>query len=952
MRWLHISDIHERERDRYFRQRTYDRIIEEVGKRQAPDVVFLTGDMAFSGRESEYRSLEAAFVEPLRAALPAECPVFTIPGNHDVDRNRGSNPRTWFNDVSDARLFQGLDGAGAQLRKEKLFPRFEAYAAFEHRVSVWGGANWLTSERGSVCWTKDIDGAKIAIVGVNTAWLCHGDDDAGRLTPGRYMLEAALDDASKAAPDLLIVLGHHPLDALIAGSDDSDGKRVRTLLKRHNALYLHGDLHAGDSERFGDDTNNTLAIQAPAAFQAVDDKRWRNGLMWGEADVRGGWIMLEPQVWNDAHSEFKLDGDAGHNKFRLKLGDREVFRLRLPGRMPKDVTPSNDVVPPGWISIDREGLEQIKEQRPSADIMADFFDGEFPSWQLATAPGVRPRKIAEQLARKLQAARSAASRPRVLLVLSAGSEGKSTALIHAAAELVGDQRQRWTCLYRQVTAQPWRDNWLAQLPNLPDHAWVVVIDDADNVAPEILQEVNRIAGRGDIHLLLAARDAEWQIRKIGRGAWDKSCNFSEERLSGLDEVDAERIVSAWSFWGGRALGQTGVDKETAVASLLQHARDAAARNEAGELLGALLLTRDGQHLKARVAQIIEGLGDQPLFGRRRRSLRDIYAMIAAMHAENQLYLSRFVLAHAIGGKPEDLDRALNILRRETRLIDAGQTYILTRHRVIAEAVCDILSDDPAFNLKAAYPLLARSARELFRINSQLVQDEIAQWNYDLAARFLEKGQLWWPVAEAVAKALHEADPRNPYLLTACAKVLRDVNKLPEAMALLKTRADKVDHDRVFFYDWSTVAGMSGNHGLGVWLAGRSLADGIKGEVDSQRCELSLAGLGIAFGQLYRTSPDKRFAKAEAACGQLGLLLPRIKQRSRDALELAASNGRRHGIPSLSASEARKAIHDGVIIGSEEVEPVESRSFESLIGDPAGYKYSAMLNQIDRQSKAK
>jgi hypothetical protein len=88
--------------------------------------------------------------------------------------------------------------------------RFAAYSRFDTRVSTWR-SDWLRSEAGSVWWTSKINGAKVSVVGVNTAWLCQDDDDWGRLTPGRYMLERGLDQALRHAPDLLIVLGHHPL---------------------------------------------------------------------------------------------------------------------------------------------------------------------------------------------------------------------------------------------------------------------------------------------------------------------------------------------------------------------------------------------------------------------------------------------------------------------------------------------------------------------------------------------------------------------------------------------------------------------------------------------------------------------------------------------------------------------------------------------------------------------
>src|SRR5437867_3505097 len=85
--WLHISDVHECDREGYHRVAMYDEIVAEVKRHPTqPDFVFFTGDLAFSGTESEYDSLGKRLFEPLKDALPNNPPIFIVPGNHDVDR--------------------------------------------------------------------------------------------------------------------------------------------------------------------------------------------------------------------------------------------------------------------------------------------------------------------------------------------------------------------------------------------------------------------------------------------------------------------------------------------------------------------------------------------------------------------------------------------------------------------------------------------------------------------------------------------------------------------------------------------------------------------------------------------------------------------------------------------------------------------------------------------------
>jgi len=258
IKWLHISDVHECDREGYHRAAMYDEIVANVKGRQThPDFVIFTGDLAFEGTEREYESLQARFFTGLKDALPDDCPVFIVPGNHDIDRKGVVPPRLWIGDVNQQELFQEVGAAGRRMRGDVLLPRFEAYRAFEQSVASWDD-DWLASESGSICQILLVDNTKIAIVGINTAWLCQDDSDWGNLTAGRTMVDAALRKAEVAAPELVIVLGHHPLDAMTGERPWSDGSRIRERIQQANAVYLHGHLHASGSQRTGDSLQSVL----------------------------------------------------------------------------------------------------------------------------------------------------------------------------------------------------------------------------------------------------------------------------------------------------------------------------------------------------------------------------------------------------------------------------------------------------------------------------------------------------------------------------------------------------------------------------------------------------------------------------------------------------------------------------------------------------------------------
>jgi hypothetical protein len=599
-------------------------------------------------------------------------------------------------------------------------------------------------------------------------------------------------------------------------------------------------------------------------------------------------------------------------------------------------------LPPGWEIVDRDALAKIRANPPSLDVMVQFFDGILPTWQLALASGVQPRAVAERLANRLRAVHAGGTKPEVVLLAAAGGEGKSTAVLHAAAALVEDRQQAWTCLHRQAANAELPEDTFSKLPTTPGHGWVVVIDDADNIGPAILAAVKKIAARTDVHLLLAARDTEWQLKRLVPGMWQPMADFHTEFLAGLDKEDARRIVAGWVAWGDAAMGKLkGRGEDDAVTALLGHARDFATRKEDGELLGALLVTRQGEDMRAHVRTLVNGLGRTPVI--KTFSLRDIYAMVAAMHAENQLYLSRSVLAFALGCDIDELERkALLPLRREA-MLDAGDTYVLTRHRRIAEAACAVMREDED-DIDQWYPLLARAARRAFVRNAFFVSD-LGDWTQRLARHFVEKGEHSWSIARNVAKAVYEAEPKDAQSLTALASVLRRTGRATEAMTVLKSTGERFRNRREVLYEWSTAAGAIGDHGLDAWLCGRTLADD-GGPIDQVRCKLSLAGLGVAFRELFASSQERAFAAGQAACGQLGLRLQDLDATTRGYFERYTAEGRRYGIAELSPEQAVEAIRKAVILGANEVdlgnEPV---FFEKLLGDPDGYRYTALLRMV-------
>lgn len=90
--WLHISDLHFRSSPSYDSDRVLAALLSSLptitARTGAPQLVFVTGDIGFSGRAAEYNRATEFFDKLLQSLGIGKERLFVVPGNHDVDRSR------------------------------------------------------------------------------------------------------------------------------------------------------------------------------------------------------------------------------------------------------------------------------------------------------------------------------------------------------------------------------------------------------------------------------------------------------------------------------------------------------------------------------------------------------------------------------------------------------------------------------------------------------------------------------------------------------------------------------------------------------------------------------------------------------------------------------------------------------------------------------------------------
>jgi 3',5'-cyclic AMP phosphodiesterase CpdA len=286
IRWLHLSDTHFREDELWDRRATLRALITKVRdlKKEglAPDLVFVTGDIAWSGKPKEYEQATRFFHELNKVLeLDPKDRWFLVPGNHDVDRSRiKSAHRAITTSLQDEATVEELLLRDPDSLRS-LSTRLDAYYNFA--ASFLGPARALQPDRPWRTDVRDFDGVSIGILQLNSAWIAEGGKaDQANLIVGEAQVREALD----ATPDafLRIALMHHPLRNL----REFDANRIKARLSKSRgaAFFLRGHLHLNDTESQQSPDGHLLEISAGPLY--TDETNWPRGFHIGEVDLDKG----------------------------------------------------------------------------------------------------------------------------------------------------------------------------------------------------------------------------------------------------------------------------------------------------------------------------------------------------------------------------------------------------------------------------------------------------------------------------------------------------------------------------------------------------------------------------------------------------------------------------------------------------------------------------------------
>lgn len=262
--WLHLSDLHFRIGRDYDSNIVLDALLRDVARLSrendlSPDYIAVTGDIAFSGNPAEYKLASKFLDRLLHETGLTKDRLFIVPGNHDVDRSAisllaaGATSFLTSRDVVNRFLDNHTD-------RSVVFQRLRNYANF---VNEYFGPEF-TFDDDNYFYVKllTIRGQRLAILGLNSAWLCGSDRDrADGILIGERQVRAALEQAKDA--DIRIALLHHPFDLL----KDFDRGDSAALLSANCDFILHGHLHQTGVGQLVTPDSGAMIIAAGASYE-------------------------------------------------------------------------------------------------------------------------------------------------------------------------------------------------------------------------------------------------------------------------------------------------------------------------------------------------------------------------------------------------------------------------------------------------------------------------------------------------------------------------------------------------------------------------------------------------------------------------------------------------------------------------------------------------------------
>ena len=376
--WLHLSDLH-LGRDIYNEEKSRKKLLQDIKEQIAQnniqlDLIFITGDLTYSGQEKEFNHVQKFIDELLTVTGLKKDDIIVVPGNHDINYIDVSSTSSKFQKLfSNENNISGITENDAKI--EFLMQPLKNYREFLRR-----NFSWAEKKDTALSYTinKVIKGISVSVLALNTAWMEYGDGNAkNKILIGEKQVREAFDASNN--PQITIVLMHHPLEWFdIFELDD-----VKKMLERRTDFILNGHIHRAEAIGKGSLWGKAFKISAGSTYESENHMNSYNIV---SSDISKGTAICFFRRFNEKIDEWSedntMDSSVSDGKIRVRLSDK-IVTDSVENRAQKDlwINPSDCNEKINIPDIPRDLINRIKEGKCILFAGAGTsLDAGLPSW--------------------------------------------------------------------------------------------------------------------------------------------------------------------------------------------------------------------------------------------------------------------------------------------------------------------------------------------------------------------------------------------------------------------------------------------------------------------------------------------------------------------------------------------------------------------------------------------
>lgn len=337
MRIIHLSDYHldkNSAKDSVSITDMLSDTLTKINSEKKIDLILYSGDMINTGGKSyetiatAFKGFEMLFIDKILQAInmPRNNFIFTI-GNHDIDREADSKYVEM--GISQALTTEDEVISFYESKLEEGIKRVLPYKSFEKKFynNTFSGNDYYQSIYES-CYKLNIDGVKVGIACLNSAWRCYDSQkDKGKILIGERQLSNSYNFMKDC--DIKIAMSHHHYSWLT----EFENTIIDKLMNIYFDIYFCGHTHSNRAEYCINPDGKLFTFVAPGVLsknKLTPQNNYKNGFSVIDYNLDEAKAISTFYIQEYA-SSFQINKNIGKNgkwEINIPLGEEAQKKMQ------------------------------------------------------------------------------------------------------------------------------------------------------------------------------------------------------------------------------------------------------------------------------------------------------------------------------------------------------------------------------------------------------------------------------------------------------------------------------------------------------------------------------------------------------------------------------------------------------------------------------------------------